>query len=129
MSGKYKHCHGFSLLEVLVAFLITALSMSIFFQIMARGNKAAFLGDEYAEATLIAESKLALISFENDAPPLSLYGTHKNKFNWNIVVNDYSQNKIDSVLPLKEVVVNVVWGQGRGERSLRLATLKPVLLK
>lgn len=50
---------GFSLIEVLVAFTITALLLGVFFQVLARGTRSSIAQDRYTRATLLAEAKMA----------------------------------------------------------------------
>ena len=50
---------GFSLLEVLVAFSIFAVSFGILLQLYSKGSSSARLADDYARAVIIAQSSLA----------------------------------------------------------------------
>ena len=50
---------GFTLLEVVVAFAIMALSMAVLLNLFATGVRATRLSADYSEAVTLAESKLA----------------------------------------------------------------------
>ncbi|MDV7399945.1 type II secretion system protein, partial [Arthrospira platensis SPKY1] len=56
--------HGFSLLEVLVAFAILSISLGAILQVFATGLRNAGMADDYTRATLYAESILAAIGRE-----------------------------------------------------------------
>ena len=55
---------GFSLLEVLAAFVILALVGTALFRLFSGALGNATLADEYSGATLYAESRLAAVSVE-----------------------------------------------------------------
>src|SRR5260370_39045301 len=56
--------HGFSLLEVLAAFVILALVGTALFRLFSGALGNAALSDEYSRATLYAESRLAALGVE-----------------------------------------------------------------
>ena len=121
---------GFSLIEILVAFLVTALSLGIIFQIYAKGAAATVLADEYTHALAIAESKLAGASVYDRAYDFEEQGREADKFDWEIRTEEYVNEAQITDFPasyaLMSVDVNVSW-QGRGKlRQVNLQTLKPV---
>ncbi len=127
MSCK-RYNKGFSLLEVLVAFTIAAMSLGVLFQIYAKGTTSAILGEEYAQAIVIAESKLAEVGISENLEISERTGLEYNKYNWHIVTRDYiedSPSDFTSNLSLKEVTVEVYWNSQRNQRSIKLHTLKP----
>ncbi|MCH7696440.1 MAG: prepilin-type N-terminal cleavage/methylation domain-containing protein [Proteobacteria bacterium] len=127
MSCK-RYNKGFSLLEVLVAFTIAAMSLGVLFQIYAKGTTSAILGEEYAQAIVIAESKLAEVGISENLEISERTGLEYNKYNWHIIVRDYIEDTpsdFTSNLSLKEVTVEVYWNSQRNQRSIKLHTLKP----
>ncbi|MCZ6526459.1 MAG: prepilin-type N-terminal cleavage/methylation domain-containing protein [Gammaproteobacteria bacterium] len=127
MSCK-RYNKGFSLLEVLVAFTIAAMSLGVLFQIYAKGTTSAILGEEYAQAIVIAESKLAEVGISENLEISERTGLEYNKYNWYIIARDYiedSPSDFTSNLSLKEVTVEVYWNSQRNQRSIKLHTLKP----
>ncbi len=127
MSCK-RYNKGFSLLEVLVAFTIAAMSLGVLFQIYAKGTTSAILGEEYAQAIAIAESKLAEVGISENLEISERTGLEYNKYNWYIIARDYiedSPSDFTSNLSLKEVTVEVYWNSQRNQRSIKLHTLKP----
>jgi len=119
---------GFSLLEVLVAFTITALALGVLFQIYAKGTLSAILGEEYAQAIAIAESKLAETGISESLDISERSGMENDKYNWTITIQDYVEetpSEFVSKFALKDVTVEVYWKSLRNQRSITLHSLKP----
>lgn len=120
---------GFSLLETLVAFSIAALALGVIFQIYAKGTTAVVLAGDYAQAIVIAESRLAESGVAGAAETAGT-GETDNKFTWAVRRGNYVDDSLEgsgSPLRLLDVVVEVSW-QDRGKtRSVGLHTLKPVV--
>ena len=119
---------GFSLIEVLVAFSIAAVSLGVLFQIYAKGTTAAVVGGEYAQAIAIAESKLAEIGLSESLDAGDRNGSEINKFNWQISIQDYEEDQptdFVSRLSLKQVNVTISWHSRGKQRSITLNTIKP----
>ena len=87
-SAKYL-TQGFSLLEILVAFMLLAMAMGVLMQIFSRGVTGATLADRYARATMYAESKLAGIGIEEELKESALAGKFDDDFSWTLVVRPY----------------------------------------
>ena len=121
---------GFTLLEVLVAFAITALALGVLYQIYAKGTTAAILGEEYAEAITIAESRLALLGTEEPLDNKTLSGSDNKKYDWRVTVQDYVEavaptNLVQPPLALKKIELEVTWQSLGKQRSVLLHTLRP----
>ena len=119
---------GFTLLEVLVAFSITAMALGVVFQIFGKGSTALVLGDEYAEAVAIAESRLAEWSVGPEGQ-VARSGSD-GRYGWQVDVSDYGDAGAAGAktpLELKQLAVEVRW-ESRGQtRVVKLQTLKPVV--
>ena len=122
---------GFSLIEVLVAFSITAVALGILFQIYANGTTASILAENYTEALVIAESKLAGVSVFQAIDGLGMQGRELEKYDWEIRVQDYMNDAQDEDLSplyaLVSVEVDVSWHSRGKLRRVVLRTLKPVI--
>ena len=127
MQARHQN-HGFSLLEVLVAFTITSMAIAIIFQIYSKGTTSAILGKEYAQASLIAESKLATLGIVESLDTAYLSGVENDKFHWQINIQDYieeSPGESEAMIQLKEIELEMTWRSRGKERRLKLATLRP----
>lgn len=122
---------GFSLLEVLVAFSITAVTLGILYQVYARGSTAAILAGEYAEALSIAESKLAGAAVNGFLSGFHYQGRSLDKYDWEIRTEAYGAdfNAASSSWTYSPALVSVgVSWHSRGKlRRVDLQTLKPAV--
>lgn len=116
---------GFSLIEVLVAFVIFALAIGALLAALSGASRLAGLTDDYNRATLLAESLLA--SLEADpAIEGERHGAFGERFRWQLRAEPYAafnaQQAGISVRPLW-VTAEVQWGEEDNLRSVALATL------
>ena len=58
VSGRGRSQRGLSLIEVLVAFVVLALTLGVILQIFSGGLRNARLSDAYTRALLLAETRL-----------------------------------------------------------------------
>jgi len=117
------------LLEVLVAFTVLAISLGVLFQIFSTGMRASRSAEEYTRATLLAESKLAAIGIEGALEEGETTGEYEDGYAWRVAVRPYRLDDQDAEglpppIEAYEVVVTVAWGEGSGERSVSLTTLR-----
>lgn len=121
-----RRLHGFSLLEVLVAFSIAAMALGVVFQIFGKGATALGLGREVAQAIALAESQLAAASVDGVASDSA--GRFADQFDWMTHTSAYSgPAAAPSTLMLREVAVDVSWESRGSTRTVQLVTLQPVL--
>jgi len=126
---------GFSLLEVLAAFVILALVGTALFRVFsgALGNVA--VSDEYSRATLYAESRLAAIAVEAPLREGVQQGTSDDGYYaWSAKTEPYTPPGITAdmdsatatmAIRLWRLGVTVRWpGVAGSERSIALATLR-----
>ena len=81
---------GFSLLEVLVAFVILALTLSVVMRIFSGGLRNVALADGYSRAVLLAESRLAELSvlpLEGEAS-----GEFDGKYRWRSSIHPWADD-------------------------------------
>ena len=82
---------GFSLIEVLAAFVILALVGTALFRLFSGALGNASLADEYGRATLYAESRLALIGVEAPLREGTLQGrSDDGVYTWSASVAPYT---------------------------------------
>ena len=125
---KLNLSRGFSLIEVLVAFSIASVSLTIIFQLYASGTTSAILGNEYSHALVIAQSRMEMIGTVEDFQDYTPSGIESDKFYWDITVDEYvPDGSIPDLLriDLKTVSVTITWDSRDQERSITLQTLKP----
>lgn len=126
--------YGFSLLEILIAFSILALSLGILLKIFSAGVNTAGVAEEYTAAVQIAESIMAQTGVEAPLKPTEASGLKNRKYHWRLSVSpfQFTAENLDVTTiaaALFKVKVIVSWGDGNvgaGGRQVELVTLKLV---
>lgn len=130
---------GFSLLEILVAFAIMAVALTIVLRIFGTGVNVAVNAEDYTGAVQIAESLLARAGVEFPLQAGKSAGIEGGKFDWEVTVTpvvvslprarpkfkSQQQNEESNPLQLMRVKVSVFWlGNGGNRRVVELSGLK-----
>lgn len=118
---------GFSLLEVLVAFSILALSLAVLMRIFSGSLNNATVARDQSAAIQIAQSLLAAAGTDSALVEGEQRGTHGEQFRWLLQVSPVEAETGGQVpAELWELSAQVTWGGSRGERerAVRLATLR-----
>lgn len=116
---------GFSLLEILVAFSILALSLGVLMQIFGKGMQMASASGSYTEAMLVAESLLAAVGVSEPLEEGEQSGDLDDRYRWSVQVmpHEFADAEIDLenlAFRVYHVRVDVGWDN----RSVRLQTLR-----
>jgi general secretion pathway protein I len=121
---------GFSLLEILIAFSILALSLGILLKIFSTGVNTAVVAEDYTAAVQIAESLMAKTGVETPLQANQASGMENEKYHWLVEVSPFEFNP-ENVDPtaltavLFKVKVTVSWGDDNvNDRQIELTTLK-----
>ncbi|WP_442497733.1 type IV pilus modification PilV family protein [Methylobacter sp. sgz302048] len=123
---------GFSLLEILIAFSILALSLGILLKIFSGGVNTASVADEYTAAVQIAESLMVQTGVETPLQPGERSGVENEKYRWLVSVSPFTptiENFDPATLPILLFKVNVMvaWGDDQAsERQIELTNLRLV---
>ncbi len=117
---------GFSLLEILVAFTIMAISLGIVLKIFSSGVNTAVISEDYIIATQIAESLMAKTGVEEPLAVGQSSGTDNDKYQWLVKVENYTnpESEEDAEIELMTVQVTVKWGDEQNARTVELNTVK-----
>ena len=130
-----KSNRGFSLLEVLVAFVILALVLGVLMQIFSGGLRNASRAGEYQHAVLLGQSKLASVGIEMPLKESESNGEFDDTYRWQVSIRPYLDSRAQAgghtglpapLLPvtLMEVEIRVLWGDSEQPRSVSLQTLR-----
>ncbi len=131
---------GFSLLEILIAFSILALSLSIMLKIFSGGLNTAGVAEDYNVAVQIAETLMAKTGVETPLQNGESTGQEHDKYHWRVLVTpfEFTAKNFDATtlgVVLYKVRVTVNWGdelpRHRADpdvdgRQVELTTLKLV---
>lgn len=121
---------GFSLLEVLVAFAILAVSLGVLLGIFSRATSATIASAQYSQAATLAESLLTLTGQEIALEEGAVSGATESGFSWELTMFelDLSEEFPTTTLSVMAYRVNatVLWFDAGHPRRLMLSTLKLV---
>lgn len=133
-----KFNRGFSLLEVLVAFVILALILGVSMRIFSGGLRNARNVDEYQQAVLLAQSKLATVGIETPLKTSESFGEFESGYRWQVSIRPYWDIQMQSAVQTAQtgepapimpvslllVQVQVQWGDLEKPRWTTLTTLR-----
>ena len=132
ISSQLNKQKGFSLLEILIAFSILAISLGILLKIFSAGINTAVVAEDYTAAVQIAESLMAKTGLESPLQAGEDSGTENDKYEWQVMVTPYLFNpdnldEMTITTTLFKVKVIVNWDiEKTKRRQIELTTLKLV---
>lgn len=117
---------GFTLVEVLVAFVIAALGLQLAFALFATHTRLLDSGLHERRAVTLADPLLARVGTEIAVRPGTTSGAFDPQYRWRLRIAPFPRGGADrqpAVAPY-EVAVEVAWPGWLADRSIRLRTLK-----
>jgi general secretion pathway protein I len=119
---------GFTLLEVLVAFVVLAIILALVLRLAATISRASGLSADYAMATLQAENILAEAQFAQELPAGTTAGVAAGQWHWQRRVTPYHETDrtfdTNPAWQLVRVDIDVNWNRGGRERNMSMSTLR-----
>jgi general secretion pathway protein I len=125
---------GFTLMEILVAFVVLAAAVGILYRTFSTGLRNVDAVAGYSEAIAIAEARLTSLGLEKPLEEGEESGaTEDRRFNWRIVVQPYTApgdapdrpGGFISPYQLLRATVTVTWAeQGTQKRTVELSTVR-----
>jgi general secretion pathway protein I len=117
---------GFSLIEVLVAFAILALAVSVIFSLFATGLRNTAVAGEYGVALALAESKMAVLQGMDAArlEPQLQEGSFDGAYHWRSEVRPAAGDSGVAGVAVYVLAVRVSWGGTARNRNVDLSTLR-----
>ncbi|MBE9550000.1 MAG: prepilin-type N-terminal cleavage/methylation domain-containing protein [Proteobacteria bacterium] len=124
---------GFTLLEVLAAFVLFALSFATVMQILSGSIRNVARSQEYTQAALWADSVMAEVGLEGPIESGGSSDSFNDKYSYTLDISEYemiigNDSLVSEALPVElyRVEVKVNWGQGSNPASASFVTLKAV---
>lgn len=123
---------GFTILEVLVAFLVAALLLAVILSGFSTGLSSLARADRMSQAALITQSRIAELGISEPIQEGEVSGRDEqhSDYRWRVSVHPFVWDYVDAGREqgrvLYKVDVEVFWPVGDKEHSFLLTTLKQV---
>ncbi len=123
---------GFTLIEVLVAFIIAILALGVFYEGAIGALTNAHVAGAYEEALSLARSHMAELTQRNATHPVNAEGADGKLFHYRVLVRalasqplprtllEEANNRPARVATLYGIEVTESWGPARHQRSVHL---------
>lgn len=124
--------HGFSLIEMLAAFVVFAIGYAVMMDIAASSLRNARRGAEQTEAALWAQSLIDTAGVDAAIEPGRQSGKFDRKYRYDMQVSEWEPPadaaRFEGEAPLKLYRIEVVvhWGPHAAERSSKFVTVRAV---
>ena len=127
---------GFTLLEVLLAFVVFALSFAMVLEILSGSIRSTARAKEYTEVALIAQSIMDQVGLDIPLQPGFTLNGETGAYRWDLSIEAFQGvgDTLNSVelaeltgIDLLEVRLSISWGTYPRERSNEFSTIKAVL--
>ncbi len=121
---------GFTLLEVLVAFVLFAMSFAVVMQILTSSVRNTARSQEYTQAALWAQSVMAEVGIAEPVETVSQSGSFNDKYSYSLDISEYDmsigEGLASETIPVELylVAVEIYWGDSNNRASARFSTLK-----
>ena len=139
-NGGYAKCRqssrGFTLLEVMLAFVIFALSFATVLEIMAGSMRSVRRASDDTQVALFAQSIMDLVGTEIPIEDGQFNGTGMDRYQWRLDIYLYEASDEDvrtqelaemSGIELYKVDLNIDWETGRRQRDLHFSTIRSIM--
>ena len=121
---------GFTLLEILVAFVILSLALGTLYRIFGSGARSVVRAEQYAQAVELAQNLISEAGIDEKLQEGDSDGEFAAPFRWHRSVRRYELPREKSVeiasLAAFQVDVEVRWAEGASTRRVALSTLRLV---
>ena len=128
---------GFTLLEVMLAFVIFALSFATVLEILAGSMRSVRRASEDTEVALLAQSVMDQVGTEIPIEEGQYSGTGMDRYQWQLgiylyeVSDDAGTQELAEMsgIELYQVELDIGWDTGRNQRNLHFSTIRSILAR
>lgn len=130
MIVKCKHHKwlGFTLLEVLVAFVIAAVALTLLIRAFSGGLRLTATAEDYGKATILAQSLMAQVGVEYGVKDSPISGRFADRFDWAVNMTPYMIDvellDEEPVVMAFKCVISITWFEGIKKRHYELSNLR-----
>lgn len=131
-----RHGRGFTLLELLLAFVVFTLSFATVLEILSGSMRNTVRARHYSEAALTAQSLMDQVGLEIPLQAGSFVNGEAGEYEWEIDIRNYegAGDTTRSVelaeltgITLLQVDLTISWGEAPREQTRYFSTIKAVL--
>lgn len=120
---------GFTLLEIMVAFVIMGLVVGTLLQLFGSAMQSVALADEYSFAVQVAESRMEAIGSEIEVESTTVNGQEQGTpYHWAVTMKpiqlDDKQDEFSLSVEPYQVTVVVSWNSEGKQRQFTLSSLR-----
>jgi general secretion pathway protein I len=124
---------GFSLIELVAAFVVFALGFGVLMGILSASIRNTRLAADYTQAALWAQSQLDVVGIGEKLEPGHKSGRFDDQFRWQLDISKYDPPPDPNSPPRPEsfqsidlfrVDLEVLWGERRSPRSAHFVSLR-----
>ncbi|RDD80713.1 type IV pilus modification PilV family protein [Dyella tabacisoli] len=125
-SPRAKRANGFSLLEVIAAILLLAITFAALMQVAGSSIGLTNNAADHAQAALWARSLLDTVDLDAPLQPGGREGRFNAQYRWRLKVAPWSPGNANPDAPLRvyKVDLDVLWGSQAHERAAHFSTLR-----
>lgn len=136
LRGMGAGARGFTLLEVLLAFVVFALSFAVILEIMSGSMRSTTRARTYSEAALLAQSLVDMVGTDIPLEEGSMAGAAPGGYDWTLSISAYQPEFAeDRIIELAELAgttlmwvdLEVGWGNERRPQQVHFTTVRSVL--
>ena len=127
---------GFTLLEVMLAFVVFALSFATVLEIMAGSMRSVRRASDDTQVALFAQSIMDLVGTEIPIEEGQFNGMGMDRYEWHLDIYLYGVSDEDmrsqelaemSGIELYRVDLDINWDVGRRQRDLHFSTMRSIM--
>jgi len=127
---------GFTLLEIMLAFVIFALVFAASLQVLTGALRNTGRSEDYSQAALWAQSKMDTVGIDPVVEEGSFSGEFENDYEWQMEISVYEPPvtqegsgvlEVDVPVELYLVELTVMWGSDNQRRQARFQTLRSAI--
>ena len=131
-----RHSGGFTLLEVMLAFVIFALSFATVLEIMAGSMRSVRRSSDDTQVALLAQSIIDLVGTEIPIEEGQFNGTDMDRYDWSMGIYLYAASDEEvrtqelaelSGIELYQIDMDISWQTGRRDRNMHFSTIRSIL--
>lgn len=124
LSTNFFQQKGFSLLEVLVAFTLLAVTLGVMMKTLSSNSRGLVIASQHSQAATLAESLISEVGVTAPLEVSSLEGQSEDGYQWHLKVEENPMETGYLKGASFIVTAEISWGEARSGRRYVLSTLR-----